>query len=781
MTFQITLVLAILGIAVVLFVTEKIRVDVVALMVLISLAMTGLVTPSEALSGFSNLAVITVWAVFILSGGLFRTGIADIIGRQVLRLTGKNEVRLLVVIMLTTSLLSSFMNDIGVAALLLPVVINIARKTGIPPSKLLMPLAFAALLGGLNTLIGTPPNILVSEALREAGLPPFEFFDYTPVGVTLTISGIAFMALVGRHLLPSRDVAKSVREQNGSELVNVFDLQERLFLLSLPPDRMPPEPITLAESRIGSILDINVLGIVRTGETLLAPHPKTPLKPGDKFIVAGRTDRINEFGNRQELLVEESNLAIQTLASAGLEVAELAFPPNSPLLGQNLKQIDFRRRFGVLVLAIWRDGIPVRSNVDNLPLETGDILLVQGLRDHVENLRKDPEFLVSNIARTDAYKLDERLMTVRVPPESSLAGKSLAQSRLSEVFDLTVLGILRDGETFLMPSAEETLRADDYLLVKGRPENLVSNRWLEALKVDPLRTPSLSALESDDVGLVEALLSPYSQLAGKTLNELHFREKYGLNVLALWREGRIWRGNLRNVGLRIGDSLLLHGPRQMTRVLGRERDFIVLAEEAQEPPRIEKAPVAVIIMVAMLTTVILEVIPLALAALIGVTLMILTGCLTMDEAYGYIEWKAVFLIAGMLPLGIAMERSGAALFLAEAMVELIGGLGPLAVLAGLYILAALASQVMPNPAVAVLLAPIALNTAANIGVSPYPLMMAIALSASAAFLSPVGHSANVLIMGPGGYRFSDYLRVGAPLTLVTLLVTLLFLPIFWPF
>ncbi len=780
MTFQIALVLSILGVAILLFVTERIRVDLVAILVLVTLAVTNLVTPAEALSGFSNVAVVTVWAVFILSGGLFRTGVANIIGRQVLRLTGRSEVRLVVVIMLITSVLSGFMNDIGVAALFLPVVINIARTTGIPPSKLLMPLAFAALLGGLNTLIGTPPNILVSEALRDAGLAPFELFDYTPVGVTLTLSGIVFMALIGRHLLPVRDITRDLGGLNQTDLGEVFDLQERLFVLRLPADSSLTGK-TLAESRIGSALGLNVLSIIRDRETKLAPEPDTPLKSGDRLMVAGRPDRLAELYGRHHLVLEDGEFGLDQLVSAEIQIAELALSPNARILGQTLKQIDFRHRYGVVVLAIWRDGSPIRTEVDSTPLQSGDILLVQGFRDQLEALRDRSDLLISTAAETEAYRLDERLMIVRIPAESALVEESLAESRLAEAFGLTVLSIIRDGQTILMPAAEEHFQAEDMLILKGDAENLTALRGLEDLEVDRELEPSLSDLESDQVGLVEAVLSPHSTLVGVTLRDLHFREKYGLNVLALWREGRAYRSNLRDMPLRFGDALLLHGLRQKIRVLGLEPDFLVLAEDAQEPPRLNKAPVAVLIMAAVLTIVILGWLPLAIAALLGVALMILTSCLSMEEAYRSIEWKAIFLIAGMLPLGIAMERTGAAQFLAEGMVSLIGGFGPMAVLAGLYTLAALSSQVMPNPAVAVLLAPIALNTANNIGVSPYPLMMAVALSASAAFLSPVGHSANVLIMGPGGYRFADYLKVGAPLTLVTLIVTLLVMPIFWPF
>jgi di/tricarboxylate transporter len=235
------------------------------------------------------------------------------------------------------------------------------------------------------------------------------------------------------------------------------------------------------------------------------------------------------------------------------------------------------------------------------------------------------------------------------------------------------------------------------------------------------------------------------------------------------------------MALRFGDAFLLHGDRERIQLLGSDPDFLVLTEEAQETPRTSKALLAVLIMVIVLLPVILDLVPIAIMVVVGVVLMVLTGCLTMDEAYRAIEWKAVFLIAGMIPLGIAMQTTGAASFVATGMVSLLGVYGPMVVMAGLFILTSLASQVMPNPAVAVLLAPIAINTAADLGVSPYTLMMTVAVAASAAFLSPVGHPANLLIMGPGGYRFSDYIKVGLPLTLVVLVVVMLVMPIFWPF
>jgi di/tricarboxylate transporter len=737
------------------------------------------VTPEEALSGFANLAVVTVWAVLILSAGLARTGVAGLIGRPLLRLAGGSEARLIALIMLVVGVLSGFMNDIGVAALMLPVVVDIARRTGRPPSRLLMPLAFAALLGGLNTLIGTPPNILVSEALRSYGLEPFQMFDYTPTGVVVMLAGISFMVLVGRHLLPSRDI-KDLPENGQAAPGEFFGLLERLFVIRLPGDSALAGK-TLLESRLSPVLGLNVLAILRRDENRLAPDAATLLRPGDRLLVEGRSDRLAELRGRHVLVLEDDHLAAERLLSAEIGMAELALSPQSSLPGQTLEQIGFRNRFGVIVLAIRRGGGVVRSSLEKLALQRDDVLLVQGTREQLDALGAESEFLPRSVGAVTEYHLEDRLVAMRVPEDSTMVNKTLVESRLGDAFGLGVMGIVREEATHLMPDPEERLVAGDLLLVKGRPGDLLTLEGLQGLEIDHQPPPELSELESEHVGLFEVALSPRTTLAGRTLRQIHFRDKYGLSVLAVWRQGRAYRSNLRDMALRFGDALLLYGPRERLRMLGEEPDFLVLTEAAQEAPRLNRAPLALLIMAAVLTPVILDWLPIAIAAVAGVVLMVLTRCLTMEEAYRAIEWKAVFLIAGMLPLGIAMEQTGAARYLAEGMVGVVGGLGPLAVMAGLFILAALASQVMPNPAVAVLLAPIALSTASDLGISPYPLMMAVAVSASAAFLSPVGHSANVLVMGPGGYRFADYTKVGVPLTLVVLAVVLVVLPIVWPF
>ena len=778
-TPQITLTLAILIVAIVLFVTDRLRMDLVALLVLGSLALTGLVTPSEAVSGFSNPAVVTVWAVFILSGSMSRTGVANVVGRQILRLAGQGDVRLLVVIMLTAGLMSAFMNNVGVAALFLPVVMDIARRTGRAPSKLLMPLAFGCLLGGLTTLIGTPPNILASDALRDYGLRPFQIFDFAPVGLIVMLSGIAFMALVGRHLLPERDLTKEMGDASRTDLGRVFDLRDQIFCVHLPADSGLAGK-TLANSRLGSVLNLNVIGIIRDDQTQLMPDPNTALHADDRLLVVGSLNQLTEMSGREQLVIEDGSLAIENLISTEVNIAEVGLSPRSSLIGQTIGQIDFRHRYGVNVLAIWQDGDPHRSNLQDIVLQHGNTLLVQAASDQLDALRDSPDFLVSSAESTEIYGLHERLLMIGVPQGSNLVGKTLAESHLGDAFGLTVLGIVREGTTRLMPEPGEQLKAGDTLLAEGKHEDVLMLRGLQDLEVERDAAPELRDLESESIGMLEAVLSPYARLAGKTLRELHFREKFGLNVLEIWRNGKVYRTNLRDMALRFGDAILLYGHRDKLKVLGNEPDFLVLTEGTQEEPRLKKAPLATMLMLGVVLSVLLGWLPISIAAIVGASLMILTGCLNMDEAYRYIEWRAVFLIAGMLPLGIAMENSGAARFITEGVISIVGGLGHTVLIISLFALTSLASQFMPNPVVTVLMAPIAINTALDLGLSPYALMMVVALAASASFLSPVGHPANLLIMGPGGYRFTDYIKVGLPLTLVVLVVTLFALPLFWP-
>lgn len=592
MTFQIGLVLLIVVVAVALFATEKIRADLIALLVLLSLVFTGLIDEQTAFQGFASPAVVTVWAVYIVSGGLLKTGVADAIGERILQLVGRSEARIVSVLMATCGSLSAFMNNIGATAMLMPATFGISRETKIPVSKLLIPLAFASLLGGNMTLIGTPPNILAGQVLAAGGLEPFGFFDFLPTGIIVFVTGIAFMAVFGRRLLPARS-------EHADPAAHSFD---------------------------------------------------------------------------------------------------------------------------------WR----------------------------------------------------RYLCEVRVAPTSPLVAQTLAESRLGADYDLTVLGIERDGTVEMDLRGDTELLAGDQLLLQGPLDQLIRARDRLGLSLEAEGSLEMAERAGEDIALFEALLAPHSRLAGRTLVEVRFRERYGFTILAVSHQGAMITRKMRDVRLAFGDTLLLQGPRAKMFELERE-DFLVLEPVPEEEKiRHDKAPLALAILVLVVALGTATGFGVATAMVTGAVLMVLLGCLTMDEAFQSIEWRSVFLIAAMLPLGVAMENSGTASFLAEGMVGLLGDLGPRAILGGLFVLSTLLTQPMSNAASTLLVAPIAMDIAEQLGASPYPFVLVVVIACSTAFLTPVGHQSNILVFGPGSYRFVDFTKVGAPLTATLFVVTMLTLPLIWP-
>ena len=386
MTPDIALTLFILTTAVVLLVTEWIPMEVTALLALGAVALTKLVSPAEALAGFSNPAVVTVWAVFILSGGLTLTGVANIIGGLVRRIAGRSEASLIVVIMLSAGVMSAVMNNVAVAALMLPVVIGLSHHTGIPPSRLLMPLAYGSLLGGLTTQIGTPPNILVTDALNENGFEPFTFFDFTPVGLVVMISGTAFMALVGRHMLPRRDVVKESSGQRGA-LSDQYGIPQHLFYVKIPA-HSPLVGQTLAASRMRSAVGLNVIGITRTDRTLMAPGPSEILQAGDLLTVEGQLDNFVEVNNWNRLVIEEEPIDFQALTAGDLDIVECRLGPGSKFHGQTLSTLEFRNHYGAIVLALRRGDSVKRVDLHHIPLEDNDVLLILGRKENLQVIQE---------------------------------------------------------------------------------------------------------------------------------------------------------------------------------------------------------------------------------------------------------------------------------------------------------------------------------------------------------------------------------------------------------
>jgi di/tricarboxylate transporter len=343
-----------------------------------------------------------------------------------------------------------------------------------------------------------------------------------------------------------------------------------------------------------------------------------------------------------------------------------------------------------------------------------------------------------------------------------------------------VVGIVRDEDHLAMPSPEETVRAGDLLLLQGSARELEVLEGLQELEISAQTPAQAAELESQQVGVTEVLLSPRTRLAGRTLAELLFRDRYGLTVLAVWREGHAHRAGLQDLPLHFGDALLVYGHRRRLEALARDPDFLVLDQAAARAPRLEKARAAAAIMLAVLAAAMLGLVPIAIAALTGAALMVLVGCLSMEEAYRAIDWKVVFLIAALLPLGAAIENTGAARIGAQALLAAVGDLGPRWVVAALFAVTVIGTQVVPTAALVVLMAPVTLSASATLGISPHLLMMTVAISASSSFASPLSHPAHLLVMGPGGYRFLDYVKVGAPLTVLVFLVSVALLPVLWP-
>ena len=785
MTLEIALVLAILVIAMALFITEALRADLVALLVLVTLAITGLVTPESAIAGFGNPAVITIWAMYILSEGLTRTGIGNIIGRQVIAVAGRSETWLIIVIMLTAGALSAFMNNIGVAALMLPVVVDIARRTEVPVSRLLMPMAFSTLLGGLVTLIGTPPNLLISNALAQGGAEPFRLFDFAPVGLGVLVIATLFIALAGRLLLPRRDPGADSAQRSQRNLRTQYGLQEWTSTLRIPEDSVLIDR-TLAQTRIGSAIGLIVIALERRDKVEALPSRNVALKAGDRLIVQGRLDRFNELRRWSELVIEREAPVLQNLVSEKILLAEATVADDSRLVKALLHHAEFRSQLGVNVLAIRRKDLVRRVNLNYVPLRAGDRLLLQGSLESLERLAGSAEFSalepVSEEDLVETYRMQERTFVVRVPKESQLGGSTLAESRLGDAFDFRLLASFRDGKLKVMPEPDEVILGGDLLLIQGRPEDLDVLRGLQELDIENRVAPNIKIFESDRLASVETTLAPNSPLAGRRVGELNLREKYGLELVAIRRSGGAIRADIERQVLQFGDALLLVGPRQKLALLQEDPDLLVLTPigtTATGATVTHHAPWAAAIMLGVVLAVMSGWLPIFIAAILGATLMIISGCLNMEQAYRAIEWRAVFLIAGMLPLGIAIESSGAAQYLASLIMGWLGDYGPWPVIMGLYLMTALATVAVPATVLAVLMSPIVISASAELGIAPQTAMMALAVACTS-LASPIAHPANILVMGPGGYRFTDYFRLGLPLSLVVFLAAMLLLPLFWP-
>ncbi|QQS40513.1 MAG: SLC13 family permease [Acidobacteriota bacterium] len=777
MTLTIAFLIFVLAAMVYLFLTEKLPIDLTAFLGLVVLIFTGYVTADQAFTGFASSAVITMLAIFIVSAALMNSGVADVAAAWIHRLVGDREIALLVTIMLTAGVLSAFMNNIAATAVMMPAVASLARRCGISPTKIFMPLSFGAILGGGTTLVGTPPNILAGAMLADRGLEPFKLFDFTPLGLTILALGVIYMVTIGRKLLPDRKIRE---EDAGAELAALYRLEEALFTIRIP-EGSPIEGKSLAETGIGNVFGAQIVSVMHKGKKLLAPSADIKLEAGDELLVSGDKERIGELIEIQDIDVTDATVGQLGDPQGGVSGVKLRINEGSAILGKTLRESGFRGGLGIAVFAIERDGKRTTGNIRDLPFKEGDILFGMGTSDKVDAVgsRTDLFDVEATGAAALAELKNEPILLIRLSQDSPLVGRRIAGSHFSELMRIMIIGIMRDGSVQWSISPDEVLRAGDQLFVSGEKERL--RALLKIGDVELVSEVSSPGLVSEEVGVIEATIAPRSALDGRTLADVRFRQTKGVQVLAVWRDGRPIRDDLAEMELRVGDGLLLQGKHGALAALGSDEDLVVLSPLLGEERDLSKAPYSIGALLLMVGLVVAGYQPIHVAAFAAATLVILTGALTMKEAYRVIEWRAIFLVAAVLPVGAAMESSGTATLIANWVVEYGGGLGPYAVLASLVVLSSLLSQGLDGAPAVVLLTPVVLSTATGLNISPYPLMMGVALAASAAFMTPFSHKANLLVMGAGGYRSMDYVKAGTPLTIVILIALILLVPVFFPF
>ena len=776
MTVEIALLFSLLAVMVALFLTEKLPVDLTAFCGLVVLIFAGYVKPEEAFAGFASNAVITMLSVFFVSAALQYTGVANAMGARIHKVVGSREIPLMVAIMLVAGVLSAFMNNIAAAAVLMPAIASLARQAGVSPSRLMMPLAFGSILGGTMTLVGTPPNLLTTQVLTEKNLEPFALFDFAPFGLALLGLGVLFMITLGRRLLPA---SAGMAETERADLASVYSLEERLFTLTVP-EGSPLDGKPLGQAGLDRVLGVQVVAIERDGKARPAPGADETLQTGDRLVVEGKRPDLEKRLALQGLQMGRPGATTLSHAVTSFGGVVVRLRDGSPLLGRTLRELGFRKRLHVAVAEIWRAGERVEGPLAGVALAAGDEVLALGETHWIDALAARADVDVMQEGPDATTRLEGKLFVLDVPEGSRLADTTIAESDLRAQFDLSVVGIARGGDTNLVISPRDVIKAGDRLMVTGQSAQIY--QLLNMGQVEVGGDVPQGTLESEDVGLVEAVVAPRSAAARQTLRDLDFRQRYGLRALALWRNGEPLRDDLSNVRLRLGDGLLLQGPREKIPLLETDPDFVVLTNgAAQGPHRPAKAFIALGALLIMVLLVVTGLFPIQVAAFTAATLVVLLGALKMEEAYRAVEWRAVFLVAAILPVGAAMERTGAAELLATTVSGVAGAMGPHAVLAALMVLSSLLSQGLDGAPTVVILGPVVVSTAQRLGLSPYPLMMGVGLAASAAFMTPFSHKANLLVMGAGGYRAVDYLKVGAPLTVAVLVVLELMIPLLLPF
>jgi di/tricarboxylate transporter len=768
---------------IIMFITERIPVDVTAMAVVVILMLGGYVSTQEAFSGFSSPVVVVMVSTLFVAAALRVTGVSDAVARFIQRFSGSNERRAIALIMLVSALLSAFMNNVSAAALVMPAVAVLAHEVDIPPSRLFMPLAFGVTLGGMLTIIGTPPNILAAELLRHKQMEIFSFFEFSPYAIAALAAGIIFMVTIGYRLLPIRKTHGMTRRI--TDLRALYHLQDRIFSVRVP-DGARVDGKSLGELRFGSFVGGVVVTIVRGGRKLLSPKADEKLHARDVLLVRGNPERFNQVQALHGLGIEDiSSKVVASIVDnyqiVKFEIREAHTETHMILLRELL------RTTGIVPLYIERasqdhawESRPPSWFLDSL-VHKGDVIVgcIAG------RYSEDSPLVDLDVGELSGPSdvLRRTLFTVSIK-SGGWAGAPL--HRLAHDTKLSILGLVTPhnsiewfdvpivspaGESVLPRlTADHVLREGERYLVSGTPEEAHRKEFLSELSLEAEASPS--EIESDDVGIVELILTPRSELIGKTLADLHFREKYGSQVLALWRDGKPLLSLSSALPLLYGDALLVQGPRKSLPILGKDPDFLLLSEHRQAPKLSRKSLYAIIALLMVICLPLVTGVPVHEAAFLAASVVVFTGAISMEQVYREIDWRVVFLLALMIPLGHAVEHAAAAANVAPLFDGVVRSVPPIA-LAGLFlVMGSVISQFIDNSVGVLFLGPIALELGVRGGVSPAALLTAVTLGSSLTFMMPVSCRANLLVTGAGGYKTGDFARVGTPFTIAVLLALL---------
>ncbi len=589
LTADMIIVMAVIVAAVFLFIVEWVRVDVVAIIVMISLPLLGLVSGQEAFMGLSSNAVVSIIAVIIIGAGLDRTGIMNKVAKPITRLAGNSESRLIALVSGTVAVISSFMQNIGAVALFLPATQRVCKKMNVPPSRVLIPMGFLGIIGGCLTLVGSSPLILLNDLMAPKNLKPFGLFDVTPIGIALIVAALGYFVLFGRLILPSGEKAAE--------------------------------------------------GVV-----------------------------------------------------SGIDFSKIYYSANG-------------------------------------------------------------------------------LYELKVPPDCSVCDQTLEEMAIRPHYLVTVVAVAKHAEERKLFAPERTVKLDpnDDIAVLGAKENVLRFAEDMGLRLKDKLEVFEDDLSPTNAGMVEVIVTPRSELEGKTLREVHFREKYQVNPVAIRRGDKVFYGGLSDIPLQPGDVIFLQGLWEKFAILRDSRDLSFITPFEAEVMKTHKAKAAAICFAIALVLVISGKVKLSVALMTGALGMILTGVLTIDEAYHAVDWRTVFLLGGLIPLGVATEKTGTAAFIANQILSFIGDVSPVVLLTVIGLLTSVFTLVVSNVGATVLLVPLAINMAAGGGADPRMAALTVAVAASNTFVLPT-HQVNAYIMGPGGYRTVDYLKAGSVMTVLYLIV-----------